>query len=91
MADVRLNRISIILAEFNFSQKDLADFLSVNENTVSRWCNNKTQPEIRTMYKIADFFRINHQYLYEATSWENNDAEPPYKIYMANKNKNQSR
>lgn len=81
----RLNRISIILDEFNFSQKDLAIFLQVSTNTVSRWCRNINQPDLMTIYEIARFFRIDMLRLFEPTSWENENGSPPYKLYLEGK------
>lgn len=85
MAKLRLNRINIVLAEFKFNQKDLAVYLKVSENTVSRWCRNENQPEIIKVYEIAKFFRIDHQTLYESTNWEHETNEPPYKVYLKEK------
>jgi len=81
----RLNRISIVLDEFNFSQKDLAIFLQVSENTVSRWCRNINQPDLEKFYEIARFFRMDILRLFESTSWENENGSPAYKLYLEEK------
>lgn len=81
----RLNRISIVLDEFNFSQKDLAIFLQVSNNTVSRWCRNINQPDLVKIYEIARFFRIDVTRLFEPTSWENENGSPAYKLYLEEK------
>jgi len=81
----RLNRISIVLDEFNFSQKDLAIFLQVSKNTVSRWCRNINQPDLEKFYEIARFFRIDILRLFESTPWENENGSPAYKLYLENK------
>ncbi|MNJ87416.1 helix-turn-helix protein [compost metagenome] len=81
----RLNRISIVLDEFNFSQKDLAIFLQVSNNTVSRWCRNINQPDLVKVYEIARFFRIDMIRLIEPTSWENEKGSPAYKLYLEEK------
>ena len=83
----RLNRISIVLDEFNFSQKDLAIFLQVSKNTVSRWCRNINQPDLEKFYEIARFFRIDILRLFESTSWENENGSPAYKLYLEEKTK----
>ncbi len=83
----RLNRISIVLDEFNFSQKDLAIFLQVSKNTVSRWCRNINQPDLEKIYEIAKLFRIDILRLFEPTSWENENGFPAYKLYLEEKNR----
>jgi putative transcriptional regulator len=50
---IRYNKLKIILAVKNISQKDLAEMLGVERNTISRICNNRNQPSIQLLYKIA--------------------------------------
>jgi len=40
--------LKVVLAEKNVSSKWLAEQLSKNEATVSRWCTNEVQPPIKT-------------------------------------------
>lgn len=87
MATPRLNRISIVLDEFDFSQKDLAKYLKVSINTVSRWCRNINQPDLEKLYLIAEFFRIDNRRLYEPTNWEKELGQPPYIIFLEEKAK----
>lgn len=91
MAKPRLNRISIILDEFNFTQLDLSIYLNVGRNTVSRWCRNTNQPDLEMIYKIAEFFRIDNRRLFEPTNWDNDDNKAPYEIYLENKAKKESK
>ena len=54
MADkLRINRLKIVLAEKEISQKEFAKVLSFNPNTISRICNNEQQPTLRTLYRMA--------------------------------------
>lgn len=48
-----INRIKVVLAEKNKTNKWLAESIGKSENTVSRWCNNKIQPPTEVMIKIA--------------------------------------
>lgn len=50
---IRYNKLKIILAVKNVSQKDLAEMVGVERNTISRICNNRNQPSIQLLYKIA--------------------------------------
>ena len=47
------NKIKAVLAEEGTSNKELADILSVSEQTVSRWCTNSRQPSVEMLYEIA--------------------------------------
>ncbi len=53
-----LNRIKVALAENKKTSKWLADELEVNPATVSKWCTNTSQPDLRTLLKIAELMRI---------------------------------
>lgn len=47
------NRIKIVLVEKQRTGKWLAEQLGKSENTISRWCSNKVQPTLDTLYEIA--------------------------------------
>ena len=50
---IQLNRIKTVLVDKKKTNKWLAETLSKNEATVSRWCTNENQPSIETLYQIA--------------------------------------
>ena len=50
---IQLNRIKTVLVDKKKTNKWLAENLSKNEATVSRWCTNENQPSIETLYQIA--------------------------------------
>lgn len=50
---IHLNRIKTVLVDKKKTNKWLAETLSKNEATVSRWCTNENQPSIETLYQIA--------------------------------------
>jgi putative transcriptional regulator len=50
---IKINRLKVVLAEKEISQKDFAKMLSVDPNTISRICNNEQQPTLRTLRKMA--------------------------------------
>ena len=58
MKSQEYNRIKIALVEGKKTNKQLADYLKVKPETVSRWCTNDSQPSIATLYKIAAFLKI---------------------------------
>ena len=47
------NRIKAILADQKKTNRWLAKYLNVSENTISRWCSNKGQPSLAQLGKIA--------------------------------------
>ena len=53
MEEKIFNRIKVVLAEKRKTNTWLAEHLKVNVNTVSKWCTNKMQPSIETLYTIA--------------------------------------
>jgi putative transcriptional regulator len=52
------NRLKVVLAEKNKSNKWLAEKLERNETTVSRWCTNDTQPAVDTLVDIAKTLNV---------------------------------
>lgn len=50
---MEINRIKIVLVERKRTGKWLAKALGKSEETVSRWCNNRWQPSLETLYDIA--------------------------------------
>jgi len=53
-----INRIKVILAEKNRTNKWLAEQLGKDVTTVSKWCTNKSQPGIETYLRIASLLSV---------------------------------
>ncbi len=53
-----LNRIKVVLAEKKRTGKWLAEQTGLNPSSVSRWCSNKSQPDLVTLNKIATLLEI---------------------------------
>ena len=49
-----LNRIKAVLADAGQTNKWLADQLSKDPVTISKWCTNTTQPDLQTLSRIAE-------------------------------------
>lgn len=58
MEKKKFNRLKVVLAEKDVSQKVLSEHLNTGQVSVSRWCNNEAQPSIETFYKIAEFLNV---------------------------------
>jgi len=53
-----LNRLKVVLAEQRKTNKWLAEQLGKDVSTVSKWCTNRAQPGLETLYEIADCLGI---------------------------------
>ncbi len=52
------NRIRVVLAEQDRTNKWLAEKIGKNRTTVSRWCTNDMQPSIETLAEVAEILDI---------------------------------
>ncbi len=62
-----INRLKVVLAEKNKSNKWLAEAVGRSENTVSRWCNNKIQPTAEAFIEIAKVLDVDVRVLFHST------------------------
>lgn len=60
-----LNRIKLVLVEKNKTGKWLADKLGKTPCTVSKWCSNSIQPDLKTIDKIATLLNVDRRTLIE--------------------------
>lgn len=59
MAEIRkLNRIKVVLAEKDLTNKWLCQQLGKSEFTVSRWTTNKQQPSVEQLFDIAKVLHV---------------------------------
>ena len=63
----KLNRVKIVLAEKGITQRDLADAIGRNVNTVAAICNNKHQPHLSDLKRIADYLDVDLRDLVAST------------------------
>ena len=52
------NRIKSILEEKDITQKRLSDLMGVSVVTIISWCNQKSQPSIRTLFEISKILEV---------------------------------
>lgn len=62
-----INRIRVILAEKNITNKWLAEQMNKNPTTISRWCNNEMQPSLETLIEIAKQLDVDVKELLNST------------------------
>ena len=53
-----MNRIKVTLVEKQKTNRWLAEQMGKSENTISRWCSNKSQPSITQLTAIAKILDI---------------------------------
>lgn len=58
MSKKAINRLKVVLAEKNLTSKWLAEQLGKNEATISRWCTNDVQPNLKTLVEIAKTLEV---------------------------------
>ncbi len=59
METKNLNRIKVVLAEKNRTNKWLAERLGKDPATVSKWCTNSAQPNLENLMDIARCLEVN--------------------------------
>ena len=53
-----LNRIKVVLVEKHLTSKWLAEQLGKSTCTVSKWCSQKSQPDLQTIDQIASLLGV---------------------------------
>lgn len=61
------NRIRVVLADKQITNRWLAEKMGVTEMTVSRWKTNKIQPSISQFLEIASLLQVDIKDLLEAS------------------------
>lgn len=54
MAEKNLNRLKVVLAEKNLSNKWLSEQLGVGQATISKWVTNTSQPNLEMLLRISE-------------------------------------
>lgn len=58
MEEHSINRIRVVLAEQNKTNRWLAEQMGKSEITISRWVQNKSQPSLEQLMQIARLLSI---------------------------------
>lgn len=62
-----LNRLKVVLAEQRKTNLWLAEQLSKDPSTVSKWCTNTVQPSLETLDEIAQCLNVDIRTLLNAS------------------------
>lgn len=54
----QLNRIKLVLVEKNRTARWLSQQVGKNVCSVSRWCTNASQPDLETLFRIAELLSV---------------------------------
>ncbi|MDU3981658.1 MAG: helix-turn-helix transcriptional regulator [Streptococcus mitis] len=66
-----MNRLKELRKEKKKSQKEIANFLKINEKTISRWENGESQITLKNATQLADYFGVSLAYLLnQEEEWE---------------------
>lgn len=63
----QINRIRVVLAEKDRTNKWLSEKVDKNRTTVSRWCTNDMQPSLETLVEIAEALDVDIRELLNST------------------------
>ena len=63
-----INRLKVVLVEQGKTNKWLAEKLSKNETTISRWCTNEVQPSLENLIAISELLAIDVKDLINSTN-----------------------
>ena len=58
MANKQLNRIKVVLADKQRTNKWLAEQLGKDKTTMSKWCTNSSQPDLESLLKTAKLLDV---------------------------------
>lgn len=51
-------RLARLRKEKGFTQEDIADKINISSQTVSKWENDISSPDIQTLIKLSDIFEV---------------------------------
>ena len=74
----QLNRIKVVLVEQNRTAKWLSEQIGKNTSSVSRWCTNTSQPDLETLFRIAEVLNVDVRELIHVEKRTNPDNLQEY-------------
>ena len=73
MASKNLNRLRVVLAENNLTNKWLSEQLNVGPATISKWVTNSSQPNLEMLMKISKLLKVELNDLVRFDKLDEND------------------
>jgi len=62
-------RLKSLRKEIDLSQSQLAEILGSTQRNISYWELGTTEPDMRTLWRIADYFQVSVDYLIGRTEY----------------------
>ncbi len=53
-----INRLKVVLAERQLTNKWLSEKMNLSTTAISRWCTNKTQPSLEALVEVANILKV---------------------------------
>ena len=53
-----MNKLKTVLKKQGRSQLWLANQMDITKSTMSTWCNNRSQPSLEKLYKVAEILNV---------------------------------
>jgi len=72
-----INRLDQVFKENKITNRVIAQYIKRSEGTVSKWRNNRRQPSMNELNKIAELLRIDVRNLLNKSDWSESKA-PTY-------------
>ena len=72
-----INRLDEIFTKGKITNRDVAKYVKRSEGTVSKWRNNKRQPSVNELNKIAELLREDIRNLLHKSDWSKSGS-PTY-------------
>jgi len=64
------DRLREIREEYKMTQLDVAKAIGTTKQTVSRWETNFCEPDLETVLKLAQLFKVSIDYLFGLINYE---------------------
>lgn len=61
------NKLNELRKKNNLSQEELGNYLGVAKNTISNWESGRSEPDIKTINMISQYFGVTTDYLINCT------------------------
>lgn len=85
---IDINRLDEIFTKRKITNRVVAKYVNRTEGTVSRWRNNKRQPSLDDLYKIAELLREDIKNLLHESDWSKSKT-PTYSEFKKQLKKGQ--
>jgi transcriptional regulator with XRE-family HTH domain len=76
------DRIKALRTERKLTQKDIADFLGISRQAYTKYENDQTEPDNKTLGKLAEYFDVTTDYLLGLSNIRNSEKQPENRFFF---------